>query len=42
MKAFVLLFENESGKQITHILNNCPCIEDATIEGSNIAEDNGY
>jgi hypothetical protein len=42
MCAFVVLFEDVNGKKFTKLITGCPCIEDATIEGDNMAEDNGW
>jgi hypothetical protein len=41
MKTFTILFENEEGNQITKFIqgNN---LEEATIEGSNMGDENGW
>jgi hypothetical protein len=42
MSTFVCLFEGVNGKKFTKFITGCPCLEDATIEGDNIADDNGW
>lgn len=40
--SFVAVFELSNGSKVTKTIKGCPSLEDATIEGSNMADDNGW
>lgn len=42
MVLFIVLFEDGNGSKIRRTIKGCSLIEDATIEATNIAEDNGW
>jgi hypothetical protein len=39
---YIALFEDQEGEKFTKLIKGCECIEDATIEGSTMAEYNDW